>query len=91
MTRYCRAATYVLLALYAVALAIFLVSAFKLFGVEGDVMSSVFLLLMGQPWIGFADLAREPLWPWMLALLPLVNIALLGLLCSLFAGRGTQV
>lgn len=85
--RLCRALTNVLLVIYLISLALFLVAVLELFGVEGDAMSSVFLLMLGQPWIRFADYAPEALWPWLLALLPLVNIALLRLLCTLVFGR----
>ena len=86
--RLCRTINNILLAIYLLALALFLVAVFELFGVEGDAMASVFLLMMGQPWIRFADAAPEATWPWLVALAPLANIVILRLLCRLLPRSG---
>ncbi|MCT8329367.1 hypothetical protein [Albidovulum sediminis] len=67
--------------LYLLALVIFLVGTFGLFGQTRDPLSGVFLVPLGWPWNRFVDLAPQSTWPWLAALAPLVNIGLLALLC----------
>ncbi|ANT62427.1 hypothetical protein AYJ57_18655 [Salipiger sp. CCB-MM3] len=62
---------------YAAALALFLLGQFGLMGVERDPLSGVFLIPLGLPWNRMIDLFPQPSWPWLAALAPLLNIALL--------------
>jgi len=62
--------------LYLVALVLFAVGAFGLFGAGPDPLAGVFLVPLGLPWIRFVDLFPEPLWPWLAALTPLLNISI---------------
>ena len=64
-------------ALYAVALVLFLIGTFGLFGSDQGPLAGVFLVPLGLPWIRFVDLFPEPLWPWLGAASPLVNMLLL--------------
>jgi drug/metabolite transporter superfamily protein YnfA len=65
------------LVLYTVALLLFLVGTFGLFGSTKDPLAGVFLVLLGLPWSKLVDLFPEPLWPWLGAASPLVTVALL--------------
>lgn len=70
--------------MYLVALALLLIGTFGLFGQERDPLAGVFLVPLGLPWsLGTGGLP-EPLLPWMAALSPLLNIAVLTLLCRYF-------
>jgi drug/metabolite transporter superfamily protein YnfA len=63
--------------LCALALILFLVGTFGLFGQARDPLAGVFLVPLGLPWVTLVDTFPEPLWPWLGAAAPLVNIALL--------------
>jgi hypothetical protein len=63
--------------LYLIALALFMAGTVGLFGSEPTPLAGVFLVPMGQPWTAFVDIFPEPLWPWLAAAAPLVNISLL--------------
>ncbi|MCL5779336.1 hypothetical protein M1105_20525 [Limibaculum sp. FT325] len=63
------------------ALGLFLIGRFGLFGQEADPLSGVFLIPLGFPWIWLIDLAPEAAWPWLGALAPGVNLALIAALC----------
>lgn len=63
--------------LYLAALFLFLVGTFGLFGSETGPLAGVFLVPLGLPWIRLVDLFPEPLWPWLGAASPLVNMLLL--------------
>jgi hypothetical protein len=65
------------IALYLGALGLFLVGTVGLFGSEPTPLAGVFLVPLGLPWTRFVDAFPEPLWPWLGAAAPLVNIALL--------------
>lgn len=67
--------------LYGIALVLFAIGAFGLFGAERDPLSAVFLLPLGLPWSRLVDILPEVLWPWAAALAPLLNLAVLRLLC----------
>ena len=69
--------------LYALALLIFLVGRFGWFGAERDPLSGVYLIILGQPWIRFAGLLPEALWPAAGVLAPTINAALIFAFCRL--------
>jgi hypothetical protein len=73
--------------LYVIALLLFLIGASGLFGQERDPLSGVFLLPLGYPWIRLADGVGEAVRPWVLALAPLINLAILQWLAGLPARR----
>lgn len=78
-------------ALYLLALALLLIGTFGLFGQERDPLSGVFLLPLGLPWVRLGDLAPEPAWPWLAALAPALNLAILTVLCkAIRIWRGTD-
>lgn len=77
-------------ALYALALAILIIGAFGLFGQPRDPLSGVFLLPLGLPWNLWLDGAPEAALPWLAALAPALNMALLWLLCRALARGGAD-
>lgn len=80
----CRGLLYVFGVLYLVAFALYLVGAFGLFGSTQGPLAGVFLVPLGLPWNLLIDrLFPEPLWPWMAALAPFVNLLLIWLICRL--------
>ncbi|MCC1494525.1 hypothetical protein [Cognatishimia sp. F0-27] len=76
--------------LWVLAIALFLIGQFGLFGQDADPLAGVFLVPLGLPWNRFIDIAPEALWPWLAALAPLINLALLSMICRLFGGRSTD-
>ena len=79
-TRACRASLQLLALLYVLALFLFAVGRFGLFGADRDPLSAVFLMPIGLPWVLHVDLLPEPLWPIAAVLAPLLNLALLATL-----------
>lgn len=61
-------------AAYVIALALFLIGIFGLFGQPSDPLSGVFLIPLGFPWFFAADAVPEAAKAWVAALAPLVNI-----------------
>lgn len=87
MTRVCRVVVKVFAIAYVLALALFLVGVFGLFGQEEDPLSAVFLLPLGLPWIFFLDSIPDPARVWIGAATPLLNLIILTLLCRVMGGR----
>ena len=85
MARFLNKAFWALVALYAAALFIWAVGTFGWFGQERDPLSAVYLVLLGLPWTIFAGGAPDAALPWIGALAPLVNIAILRWLARWFA------
>jgi drug/metabolite transporter superfamily protein YnfA len=77
----------ILIVLYLLALALFLIGNFGLFGSEQGPLAGVFLVPLGLPWTWLVDAFPEPLWPWLAAAAPLVNIAILFVLSRAVSRR----
>jgi hypothetical protein len=73
--------------LFAVALALFLIGTFGLFGSDTGPLAGVFLVPLGLPWIRFVDIFPETLWPWLAAITPLANITIFYGLHRFFRNR----
>ena len=76
--------------LWLLALAIFLVGQFGLFGQERDPLAGVFLVPLGFPWNRFIEIAPEATWPWLAAAMPLINLALLRTICRVVGNKSTN-
>ena len=87
MTRFCRIVTAGFGLLYLAALGLFLVGTFGLFRSERDPLAAVFLVPLGLPWIRLLYGVAQPLLPWLAALSPLLNLAILVATCRLTAGK----
>ena len=77
-------------ALYLAALALLIIGTFGLFGQERDPLAGIFLIPLGLPWNLWLDALPDPVRPWLAALAPMLNLAILTLLCRRFGGRGDR-
>lgn len=76
-------------AAYIVALALFLIGVFGLFGQEQDPLSAIFLIPLGFPWFLASGMVGDAAGPWIAALSPLINILIFRWLAHRTApGRG---
>jgi len=66
------------LVLYLIAVLLFIVGTFGLFGQESGPLAGVFLVPLGLPWNLVWKLIPGVAGPWLLVAAPLVNLALLG-------------
>ncbi|AHM02886.1 hypothetical protein roselon_00441 [Roseibacterium elongatum DSM 19469] len=85
--RICRTLMIVLILLYLAALAIGLIGTYGWFGQDRDPLSWVFILPLGLPWVLMLDGAGDTAAPVLVALTPLLNIAILWGLCHFMKGR----
>ena len=83
----CRAVFWIFVCLYGLALLLWLVGSFGLFGSPKGPMAGVFVVILGQPWVRLVDLLPGWLWPWAAALTPALNAVIIRGLCSRFGGR----
>ena len=79
---------WLLLAAYLVALGIFLIGNFGLFGNPRDPLTGVYLIVLGFPWFFAADLLPDALKPWAAAAAPVVNILIVRWLARRTARNG---
>ena len=91
MAAVCKWAVQIAGALYLVALALLLIGTFGLFGQERDPLSGVFLIPLGVPWVLWTDGVPDGLKPWLAALSPLLNIAILAAVCRLVRRKNDTV
>ena len=70
--------------LYLAALALYLIGIFGWFGQDRSPLSGLFLVPLGLPWNVMLHGAPDRLLPWLAALAPLVNVALLAAACRMF-------
>lgn len=64
-------------AIYVMALTIFAIGVFGLFGVEPDPLAGIFLIPLGLPWTFLADWLPDGTRPLAAIFAPLVNLLLL--------------
>ena len=79
----CRFVLTLLVLAYLFAFFVFASGTFGWFGVEQDPLSSVFLILLGMPWVllPFDSLVGEALLPLTGVVAPLINLAIVWSLC----------
>ena len=87
VTRVCRWSVRAFALAYVGALGLYAIGTLGLFGQSRDPLAGVFLVPLGLPWNRVVDLAPEPLWPWLAAAAPALNLALLAAACRLVASR----
>jgi len=73
--------------LYVLAVGLFIVGTFGLFGSPSGPLAGVFLMPLGLPWNQMLDVFPEPLWPTLAVLAPAVNLVILALICRWGARR----
>ncbi|MGL4397895.1 MAG: hypothetical protein ACRCS9_15260 [Hyphomicrobium sp.] len=69
--------------LYLLALALWAISTFGLFGQEADPLSAVFLVLLGWPWTLVLEQVLGVAGVWTVVIAPLFNLLLITGLCRL--------
>jgi hypothetical protein len=73
--------------LYVVALALFGIGTFGLFGSDPGPLAGIFLMPLGLPWNMMLDAFPAPALPWLAASAPTVNLLLLWGMCRLIGLR----
>lgn len=73
--------------LYLVALGLYAIGSFGLFGSPQGPLAGVFLVPLGLPWNLMLDGAPEAALPWLGALAPLANLGLIAVLCRVLGRR----
>lgn len=81
--RLCRGVLMAFLVLYALALLLFVIGAFGLFGSPQGPLAGVFVVILGLPWASMLDAVPDPLRLWVAALAPALNAGILALLCRM--------
>jgi hypothetical protein len=71
---------------YVAALLLLLVGTFGLFGSGRDPLAGVFLIPLGLPWILATGRLPDAIRPFVAALTPLINLAILVWLCRRWGG-----
>jgi hypothetical protein len=82
-----RSAAWLLTVLYVLALVVFIVGNFGLFGFDKDPLSAVYLLVLGWPWLVLTEDLPERLLMVSALIAPLINIVILQSLGSLLGRR----
>ena len=77
-------------ALYAFALFVAGASLFGWFGAQPDALAGVYLVVLAFPWLLLADGIPDAAGTWVLALLPLLNLALIGVIAAWLGKRARQ-
>lgn len=75
--------SWIFAAVYFLALMIFAIGRFGLFGAESDPLAGVFLIPLGLPWNFLADALPVVAQPAAAVLAPLINVAILRLAAGL--------
>jgi len=83
----CRILLVVFIGLYAIALALFVIGTFGLFGSESGPLAGFFLVPLGLPWIMMLDVLPDDTLPWLAAASPLVNLCIVYAACRLIGKR----
>jgi len=78
---WCKWVFWLFAAFYALALALLIIGTFGLFSQDSGPLSGIFLIPIGMPWGLLVDWAPEPMWPWLAALAPAINLWLIAMLC----------
>ena len=89
MRRACRWFLGVYGLIYLVALLLFVIGTYGLFGSPRGPLAGVFLIPLGLPWNLWLDPFGDALRPWLSALSPAVTLAILFAACRLFGAPRT--
>jgi len=81
MHRACRLIVIGFALLYVLALGLFLVGTFGLFGSPSGPLAGIFLVPLGLPWNLMLNVFPERLWPTLATLAPAFNLLILVLIC----------
>jgi len=81
MSTICRVILVVFGITYVIALGLFLVGTLGLFGSPSGPLAGGFLIPLGMPWVFMLESVSDTLKPWLAALAPGLNLAVLWLIC----------
>jgi len=87
MHRVCPLAAIGFAILYGLALGLFIVGTFGLFGGPSGPLAGVFIVPLGLPWNRMLGVFPEALWPTLASLAPALNLVMLMLICRWVASR----
>ena len=90
MHRACRLIVIGFALLYVLALGLFVVGTFGLFGSPSGPLAGVFLMPLGLPWNQMLDVFPEPLGPMLVILAPALNLVILVLICRWGASKRSE-
>jgi hypothetical protein len=79
----CRWIFNIFVAIYLIAIGLFLASTFGLFGSETGPLAGIFLIPLGVPWIFLLDFFPAGFDPWLGVFAPLINLFLIQIVCPL--------
>ena len=77
-------------ALWLIAVLLFAIGTFGLFGQERDPLSGVFLLPLGLPWNLWVDVLRDALRAPTIVAAPVLNICVLAAICRRLHGSNRE-
>lgn len=83
----CRILFFVFIGLYVLALTLFAIGTFGLFGSRTGPLAGIFLVPLGLPWNRMLDVFPEAALPWLAATSPLANLCIICAACHLIEGR----
>jgi hypothetical protein len=83
----CRTMIVIFLLLYLLALSIFAIGTFGLFGQEQDPLSGVYLIPLGLPWNRFLESFSDGVKFWLALAAPALNLLILRVICGVLAFR----
>jgi hypothetical protein len=83
MSTICRVIVAVFGITYVIALGLLLVGTLGLFGSPSGPLAGIFLIPLGIPWIFMLESVSDTLKPWLAALTPGLNLAVLWFICRL--------
>jgi len=83
----CHILLFVFIGLYVLALALFVIGTFGLFGSESGPLAGVFLAPLGLPWNMMLDVFPDAALPWLGAAAPLLNLGIIYAACHFIGKR----
>ena len=87
MHRACRLIVIGFAILYLLAIGLFIVGTFGLFGSPSGPLAGIYLVPLGLPWNQMLFVFPEPLWPWLGARAPALNLLIFVFICHWIASR----
>ena len=87
MHRACRLIVIGFAILYLLAIGLFIVGTFGLFGSPSGPLAGIYLVPLGLPWNQMLFVFPEPLWPMLAVLAPALNLVILVLICRWRASK----
>ena len=87
MRRVCQIILIGFAVLYGLALGLFVIGTYGLFGSPSGPLAGIYLVPLGLPWTQMISAFPERLWPWLGILAPALNLLIVLLICRWMASR----